>query len=86
MVKAAKKKDVERIRQKFDAAKSKHNIDFEAKEEQSIKDCNDSNGWKKCSWFTSNKLRENVMYVHPYHAVGGGVDNSCYLAINIANR
>lgn len=26
--------DVERIRQKFDAAKSKHNIYFEAKEEQ----------------------------------------------------
>lgn len=25
---------VERIRQKFDAAKSKHNIDFEVKEEQ----------------------------------------------------
>lgn len=31
---ARKKMDVERIRQKFDAAKSKHNIYFEAKEEQ----------------------------------------------------
>jgi Lhr-like helicase len=31
---ARKKMDVERVRQKFDAAKSKHNIDFEAKEEQ----------------------------------------------------
>lgn len=29
-----KKMAVERIRQKFDAAKSKHNIDFEVKEEQ----------------------------------------------------
>jgi superfamily II DNA helicase RecQ len=35
VVKAREKKmDVERIRQKFDAAKSKHNIDFEAKEEK----------------------------------------------------
>ena len=74
--------DVERVRQKFDAAKSKHNIDFEAKEEQ-LKIAMTVMGGRNVLGLLPTGY---VMYVHPYHAVGGGVDNSCYLAINIANR